>query len=60
MKTLAKYQNKYSANRVAPKQGHSRCSFLSGFGFVFSDNIDKWMRSGNVTSTEYKKAKPLF
>jgi hypothetical protein len=60
MKTLSKYQNKYRANRVSPKQGHSRCSFLSGFGFVFSDNIDKWIRSGNVVSKEYRNAKPAF
>lgn len=30
------------------------------YSFVFSDDIKKWMESGNISSKEFKNAKPLF
>lgn len=58
MTPLRKSINKNTPDRTYPK-GCGRPTF-SSYGFVFSDNIQKWIASGKVSSVEYKKAKPVF
>lgn len=60
MATLRKWNNIFRPNKVSRSAPQKRSQYDASFGFVFSDNIERWIASGQVTSKEYKNAKPVF
>jgi hypothetical protein len=51
-------RNRHKPNNVAP-YSYSK-PIQTGFNFVFSDKIEHWIRSGKVTTKEYKMAPSRF
>lgn len=49
---------KLKPNPTPPNLG--RRQILTGFEFVFSADLDRWIRSGKVKCVQYKKAKASF